>query len=1109
VTLGTFDYISPEQALEPRDADVRSDIYSLGCTFYHMLTGQPPVPEGTAAKKLHHHQHVRPLDPRQFVPDLPDEVAIILDRMMAKHPKDRYQSPEQLVHHLLLAARKLGAAPEVPEGVLSVEAALPSPPGSRPLLLAALAAAAVVLLIVLLDQSSPSGGPGGVRLTPSAPGKAEDRDSRPGDNPDAAGPPPVRPARVETPRNVSAPTWVTHTFDNPTAQELASWLSEQAAKGGKDYLEIVLGGDLDLDGLEGKGEPGLVVKAPKVRIRAKRSLKSRPTVRLTYNSGSAYRKEPWAALTIESESRVEVEGLRFVVDGREADVAMVGLWLRGGSSNGDNNTVSRCEFVQAKPAYDGAKRMASVVVEGTRDFPQPAVTLSRCCFYLGTQERMEAEADRGGQPDDLKEASRGGQDAVVRRGAARVTVEDCAFGPHVAAFRLEGGADEPPPMLVRHCSVMAGRNSAVFSLADRAGAVLDVSASLFARPGEIDPGGMMMDPQNGGAVLIRGGAPNEVTYKGTDNRYYLDGYWPDGKEGGEEASWDNFLGKLKAKGGEDVRYRLLTAAPWKDPQPLRRLEPQKLEQAFEVDRRSADLRLGARGDRLVGAEYLAGSSYLADLPALPDRRTGEVPASRRVRVVDPDVTDSREGTYSSLEAALADARPGDEIQIKANGELRVDPVQLKKPALGDLTLRPFPGSHPVLTLGETTDADAVLFRVQDGRLQLVDLEFLLRPRDRFDVQALVALAGDGQCLFKNCAITLDRGGRTTTLAVATVPEVGKVMKTDMPTARPRELGPQLSFENCFVRGDGDLVWGRTTRPFELAATSTLAALTGSFLNLEVRADAPAAPPGQKVVVRLKDVTTYLGGHLVRVGAERDLSRGWSRSSVGRPTACSCRPPPAGPSYSWTCRRRTRRRCGTSCCGTATATPTASSTPCWSSRRRGRRRRCRRSTCGNGRCSSASRTAGSTSGWPTPRGNWAPCRACCRSSSSPPRRCWASGPTSRGCPFRPGAGRSRSRKVADSRSESATFARRAGNEHTPGGEAPGVWRRVARGEVISSGGPSFSSSRRRFWPRASGRPPSWPRRPSSCQRWPPSPRRNSWSRPGRHAQCSRNIPPSQQ
>src|SRR5213593_2572868 len=69
VTLGTFDYISPEQALEPRQADARSDIYSLGCTFYHALTGQPPVPEGTAAKKLQAHQHIDPLDPRAINPN--------------------------------------------------------------------------------------------------------------------------------------------------------------------------------------------------------------------------------------------------------------------------------------------------------------------------------------------------------------------------------------------------------------------------------------------------------------------------------------------------------------------------------------------------------------------------------------------------------------------------------------------------------------------------------------------------------------------------------------------------------------------------------------------------------------------------------------------------------------------------------------------------------------------------------------------------------------------------------------------------------------------------------------------------------------------------------
>lgn len=117
-TLGTFDYISPEQARDPRAADIRSDIYSLGCTLYHMLTGEPPFPEGTVLQKLLQHQGDEAPDPAIKNRQVPDNLSVVVRKMMAKDPRRRYQTAEQLVRDLMLVAGALGLRSVSPEGLV-------------------------------------------------------------------------------------------------------------------------------------------------------------------------------------------------------------------------------------------------------------------------------------------------------------------------------------------------------------------------------------------------------------------------------------------------------------------------------------------------------------------------------------------------------------------------------------------------------------------------------------------------------------------------------------------------------------------------------------------------------------------------------------------------------------------------------------------------------------------------------------------------------------------------------------------------------------------------------------------------------------------------------
>ena len=98
--LGTPDFISPEQARDARNVDIRADIYSLGCTLYYCLTGKPPFPGGTDVQKLIRHQTEKPYPIEELRPGLPNEVHQILDRMLEKRPEDRYPTPRHLADAL-------------------------------------------------------------------------------------------------------------------------------------------------------------------------------------------------------------------------------------------------------------------------------------------------------------------------------------------------------------------------------------------------------------------------------------------------------------------------------------------------------------------------------------------------------------------------------------------------------------------------------------------------------------------------------------------------------------------------------------------------------------------------------------------------------------------------------------------------------------------------------------------------------------------------------------------------------------------------------------------------------------------------------------------------
>jgi serine/threonine protein kinase len=100
VLLGTPDYLAPEQARDPRNIDIRADIYSLGCTLYHLLTGQPPFPDKNILNQMIRHATEIPKPLQDFVPTLPEGLSQIVNWMMAKQAAQRYPTPARAAQAL-------------------------------------------------------------------------------------------------------------------------------------------------------------------------------------------------------------------------------------------------------------------------------------------------------------------------------------------------------------------------------------------------------------------------------------------------------------------------------------------------------------------------------------------------------------------------------------------------------------------------------------------------------------------------------------------------------------------------------------------------------------------------------------------------------------------------------------------------------------------------------------------------------------------------------------------------------------------------------------------------------------------------------------------------
>jgi serine/threonine-protein kinase len=569
MTLGTFDYISPEQARDPRDVDVRSDLYSLGCTLFHMLTGRPPFPGGTVLQKLLQHQEEPPPDVRSLNPAVPAELTRIIAKLMAKDRDRRYQSPEQLVRDLLVIAGQLGLTVIPAEQQLSMVAGH-RVTWERHLVWFFPALAFVVVVIGLVWWGRELNNP--VALDPGLGSTRLPRHEATTK---------TRSSSAATP--ATAPAFMTDTEldPSPAAASLSrnilvrpsdDLLTSIATAPPRSIITLCDDGPYLLGSRTAEFRAVGALLNRDLTIRAESGV--RPVLRFAADAGMGDGTLP--ALLPFVGGNVTIEGLTFEFDREGPDDRIAAL-----SSEDTELTIRGCMFRQS-PVHAARYRAAlRLRVQNTRpasgDRP-PAVLIDACHFD-------------------------GGQVGIVAEGPADILIRDCTMGPGSPSIWIDNSRSSvlvPTELRLWNSSLIGG-----------SGPILEIEGTLA----RILVNDTVVAPSGGTQVsLVAIDDPRNLAWHGRSNLYsriraYLE---PTGGIQSAERIVDFAHWKDASSEIREVDSVLAATSVWNSPQPLQDLviERDNPTQAFQLsDTYSQSMICGARqgpyGARLFDPVRLA------------------------------------------------------------------------------------------------------------------------------------------------------------------------------------------------------------------------------------------------------------------------------------------------------------------------------------------------------------------------------------------------------------------------------------------------------------------------------------------------------------------------